>query len=65
MVLKVSEDKILYTKEPEDAVQYINQLDQSYSKFAKFYDIAIKILPLWKSWIKSVIPYITLVQKRV
>jgi ubiquinone/menaquinone biosynthesis C-methylase UbiE len=58
MILNVSEDKILYTKEPEDAVQYINQLDRSYSKFAKFYDIAIKILPLWKTWIKSIIPYI-------
>ena len=30
----------------------------AYSKYAKLYDLAVKVLPVWKTWIKSVLPHI-------
>jgi ubiquinone/menaquinone biosynthesis C-methylase UbiE len=33
-------------------------LDKGYSKYGKVYDVAVKLLPVWKTWIKKVIPYI-------
>lgn len=58
MLLKVPEEKIVYSKEPENSIEYTKKLDKGYSKYAKCYDIAVKLLPFWKTWIKTVIPYI-------
>lgn len=58
MWLKVPEEKIVYSREPEDGVSYTEGLDRSYSKYARAYDIAVKWLPVWKTWIKSVLPHI-------
>ncbi len=58
MLFKVSEEKIIYSKEPEDSIGYTKELDEGYSKYAKVYDLAVKLLPVWKTWIKRVIPYI-------
>ena len=58
MLLKVPEEKIDYSSEPENSIEYTKKLDKEYSKYAKAYDIAVKLLPLWKTWIKTVIPYI-------
>jgi len=58
MFLKVSEEKIVYSNEPENSVEYSKNLDEGYSKFAKIYDAAVKLLPFWKTWIKTVIPHI-------
>ena len=58
MLFKVPETKIIYSKEPENSLEYSKNLDEGYSKFAKVYDIAVKLLPIWKTWIKIVIPHI-------
>ncbi|KPA18465.1 Methyltransferase type 11 domain protein [Candidatus Magnetomorum sp. HK-1] len=58
MFLKVPENKIVYTKEPENSIAYTNKLDKEYSKYSKLYDVSLKLLPFWKTWIKAVIPYI-------
>lgn len=58
MVLTVPEEKVVYSKEPEDSIQYTEKMDREYSKYAKAYDITVKLLPVWKTWIKTVIPYI-------
>ena len=58
MLLNVLEEKIVYSKEPENSIAYTKKLDQGYSKYAKVYDVAVKLLPVWKTWIKTVIPYI-------
>ena len=58
MLLKVSEQKIIYSKEPDNSVEYTKMLDKEYSKYAKIYDVAVKLLPGWKTWIKAVIPHI-------
>ena len=58
MLLQVPGEKIVYSNEPENSIEYTNKLNQEYSKFAKLYDVAVKFLPVWKTWIKAVIPYI-------
>ena len=58
MFFKVPEEKIVYAKEPENSIAYTRKLDQAYSKYANVYDVAVKLLPVWKTWIKTVIPYI-------
>lgn len=58
MLFKVPEDKIVYSKEPENSIAYTNELDKGYSKYANVYDLAVKLLPVWKTWIKRIIPYI-------
>ncbi|MBN1365164.1 MAG: methyltransferase domain-containing protein [Syntrophaceae bacterium] len=58
MLFKVSKEKIFYSKTPEKSIEYTEKLDKEYSKYAKAYDIAVKLLPVWKTWIKAVIPYI-------
>ena len=58
MLFKVPEEKIIYSKEPEISIEYTQKLDKAYSKYATVYDIAVKLLPVWKTWIKTVIPYI-------
>ncbi len=58
MLLKVPEEKIVYSKEPEDSIEYTKKLDKQYSRYARLYDVAVKLLPVWKTWIKQVIPHI-------
>lgn len=58
MLFKVPEEKIICAKEPENPVAYTKKLDEEYSKYANVYDMAVKLLPVWKTWIKTVIPYI-------
>ena len=58
MLFKVPEWKITYSEEPDNPVEYTNKLDEGYSRFVRSYDIAVKLLPVWKTWIKTVIPHI-------
>jgi ubiquinone/menaquinone biosynthesis C-methylase UbiE len=58
MIFKVSKEKIIYSKEPANGLAYTNKLDKGYSKYAKAYNLAVRFLPFWKTWIKTVIPYI-------
>ena len=58
MLFKVPQEKIIYSKEPENSIEYTKKLDEEYSKFAKVYDAAVKLLPVWKTWIKTVVPHI-------
>jgi len=58
LLFKVPEEKIVYSKEPDNSVEYTKKLDKEYSKYAKFYDVSVKLLPVWKTWIKAVVPHI-------
>ena len=58
MCIKIPNNKIIYLSEPEDAHEYTNRLDQAYTKYAKAYDVAVKLFPVWKTWLKKVLPYI-------
>ena len=58
MLLKVTEEKIVYSIEPDNSLEYTKKLDEGYTKLSGVYDLAVKLLPVWKTWIKTVIPYI-------
>jgi ubiquinone/menaquinone biosynthesis C-methylase UbiE len=47
-----------YTKESKLNVDFTEKNNLLYSKIAKGYDIVIKVLPFWKTWITHVIPHI-------
>jgi hypothetical protein len=53
MLFKVSKEKIAYSKEPENSIKYTEKLDKEYSAYAKVYDLGVKLLPVWKSWIEN------------
>jgi ubiquinone/menaquinone biosynthesis C-methylase UbiE len=58
MLFKVHEKKIVYSKEPENSLEYTRKLDKAYSKYTRLYDVSVKLLPFWKTWIKSGIPHL-------
>ena len=58
MIFRVPQNKIVYSNEPANPVAYTESLDRGYSRYAKKYDIAVKLLPVWKTWIKTIIPHI-------
>lgn len=47
-----------YVPEPEDKTQFTEQFDRFYTSFSQVYDLAVKIMPFWKRWIKSTLPHI-------
>lgn len=50
--------KPLHSKEPVDAKAFQESFDTFYTKTARFYDLAVKILPWWKTWLRSALPHI-------
>ena len=58
MLFKVPVEKIVYSNEPENATEHTEVLDKGYSKYVRTYDLAVKLLPIWKTWIKAVVPHI-------
>lgn len=58
MFFKVPVEKIVYSNEPENSTEHTEILDKGYSKYVRAYDLAVKLLPIWKTWIKAVVPHI-------
>lgn len=58
MLFKIDERRIVYSKEPANPLEYTDKLDKAYSKYARLYDLSVKFLPLWKTWIKSALPHL-------
>jgi ubiquinone/menaquinone biosynthesis C-methylase UbiE len=50
--------EITYSTEPEDGERFTRELDQMYSLFAGAYDLAVKLLPVWKTWLSHALPHI-------
>ena len=46
-----------YTMESNKSQQLTEKFDTFYTKFATIYDLSVKLLPVWKTWIRKVIPY--------
>ena len=51
-------NKYTYSSEPLDKVGYTEKFDQSYSRFARLYDLVVRWLPLWRNWISQALPHI-------
>jgi len=58
-LLKVKQEKIKYTDTSGIASDYTDRMNKVYNWMAKGYDVYITIFPLWKKWIKRVIPHIS------
>lgn len=58
-MFKVSKRKIKYTPKPESSKSYTDKMDKIYTRYAKAYDIFVKIFPLWRKWLSEVLPYIS------
>ncbi len=48
----------LYSDEPRDARAYQKSFDRTYTRIAGVYDTAVKVLPIWKTWLKRALPHI-------
>ena len=47
-----------YSSEPEDRQQFSREYDRIYTAIAGVYDLAVKVLPVWKSWLRQALPHI-------
>jgi ubiquinone/menaquinone biosynthesis C-methylase UbiE len=57
-LLKVNPEKIKYTDISSIDPDYTNKMNKEYNWMAKGYDAFMVVFPLWKRWIKEVIPFI-------
>jgi ubiquinone/menaquinone biosynthesis C-methylase UbiE len=57
-MLKVKPEKIKYTDISIIQSNYTDKMNKEYNWMAKGYDAFMTIFPLWKKWIKKVIPHI-------
>lgn len=48
----------MYSPEPTDPKQFNQNFDQMYGRFARLYDWAVKIFPIWRNWITQAVPHI-------
>ena len=57
-LLKVKQENIKYTDLTKIASDYTDKMNKEYNWMAKGYDTFMTIFPIWKKWIKKVIPHI-------
>jgi len=57
-ILKVKQNKIKYTDLSKIPSDYTDKINKEYNWMAKGYDAFMVIFPLWKKWIKKIIPHI-------
>jgi ubiquinone/menaquinone biosynthesis C-methylase UbiE len=50
--------KPLYSAEPVDAEVFQDHFDRIYTRTARVYDIAVKLLPFWKAWLRQAVRHI-------
>lgn len=46
------------SNEPEDAERFTREWDRAYTAFARPYDVAVRLLPVWKTWLRRALPHI-------
>lgn len=44
--------------EPRDAQAFTARFDRAYSRLARPYDLAVKVLPVWRHWLSAALPHI-------
>jgi ubiquinone/menaquinone biosynthesis C-methylase UbiE len=57
MMFKVKAEKVRYTDLSKIPPDYTDKMNREYNWMAKGYDVFMTIFPLWKKWIKSVLPH--------
>jgi ubiquinone/menaquinone biosynthesis C-methylase UbiE len=51
--------KDLYSTEPADPAVFQAKFDRVYTRIGRLYDLAVKLLPVWREWISHALPHIT------
>jgi ubiquinone/menaquinone biosynthesis C-methylase UbiE len=46
------------SNEPENAERFTREWDRVYTAFAQPYDVAVRLLPVWKTWLRRAVPHI-------
>ncbi|NNG16684.1 MAG: methyltransferase domain-containing protein [Gemmatimonadales bacterium] len=49
----------LYSTEPADPAAFQAKFDRVYTRIGGLYDLAVKLLPVWRNWIRHALPHIT------
>ena len=47
-----------YDPEPANKNAYTRSFDRSYTRFARLYDVGVRYLPVWHTWLRSALPHI-------
>ena len=47
-----------FSEEPPDPRGYTDAVDRAYTRFARAYDVGVKLFPVWRSWLRSALPHI-------
>jgi ubiquinone/menaquinone biosynthesis C-methylase UbiE len=47
-----------YAPEPRDKLAFTSRFDRQYSRLARPYDLAVKVLPIWRRWIGAALPHV-------
>ena len=47
-----------YSSEPADPVAFQAKFDRVYTRLGRLYDLAVKLLPVWRNWISCALPHI-------
>jgi len=48
-----------YSQEPQQTGDFTARYNRFYTTFARPYDLLVKIFPVWRSWLKQVLPYLS------
>lgn len=48
----------VYDTDPADRNEFTESFDRAYTRFAPLYDIAVRRLPVWKTWLRSSVPHL-------
>jgi len=46
------------SNEPENAERFTREWDRAYTAWAQPYDLAVRLLPIWKTWLRRALPHI-------
>jgi hypothetical protein len=46
-----------YSIEPSDQRRFTESFDRAYSRFAGLYDLAVRVLPVWRTWLRQALPH--------
>ena len=49
---------VRYSTGPVDKQSFTAEFDRFYTRFARLYEILIKLFPVWRRWISYVLPHI-------
>jgi ubiquinone/menaquinone biosynthesis C-methylase UbiE len=47
-----------YSAEPQDRRAFTEAFDRFYTRFAPLYDLLVKALPVWKTWLRCALPHL-------